>query len=196
MGIDLHLSTCVDTQSPKYLEMAQRHISLSVCHSLSLTFLLMSTRSLAPPSKASSATMVVNSIIPRRARSFFPMVFPFACRALIHPSKMARLSALFVPLITSCAHSCFRRVFLRSTGLRHSTLPHTLLIGSPPKPSPPPPLFSTSTPLHLPMNTSKFLAMLVTQTCPPQHPINSLLVHLYASYLATPQSIKAIGVSS
>jgi hypothetical protein len=30
MGIDLHLSTCVDTQSPKYLEMAQGHISLSV----------------------------------------------------------------------------------------------------------------------------------------------------------------------
>jgi hypothetical protein len=29
MGIDSHLSTCVDTQSPKYLEMAQRHISLS-----------------------------------------------------------------------------------------------------------------------------------------------------------------------
>jgi hypothetical protein len=29
MGIDLHLSTCVDTQSPKYLEMAQGHISLS-----------------------------------------------------------------------------------------------------------------------------------------------------------------------
>jgi hypothetical protein len=30
MGIDLHLSTCVDTQSPKYLEMAQVHISLSL----------------------------------------------------------------------------------------------------------------------------------------------------------------------
>jgi hypothetical protein len=30
MGIDLHLSTCVGTQSPKYLEMAQGHISLSV----------------------------------------------------------------------------------------------------------------------------------------------------------------------
>jgi hypothetical protein len=29
MGIDSHLSTCVGTQSPKYLEMAQRHISLS-----------------------------------------------------------------------------------------------------------------------------------------------------------------------
>jgi hypothetical protein len=29
MGIDLHLNTCVDTQSPKYLEMAQGHISLS-----------------------------------------------------------------------------------------------------------------------------------------------------------------------
>jgi hypothetical protein len=30
MGIDSHLSTYVDTQSPKYLEMAQGHISLSV----------------------------------------------------------------------------------------------------------------------------------------------------------------------
>jgi hypothetical protein len=29
MDIDLHLSTCVVTQSPKYLEMAQGHISLS-----------------------------------------------------------------------------------------------------------------------------------------------------------------------
>jgi hypothetical protein len=28
--MDSHLSTCVCTQSPKYLEMAQRHISLSV----------------------------------------------------------------------------------------------------------------------------------------------------------------------
>jgi hypothetical protein len=30
LGIFSHLSTCVCTQSPKYLEMAQRHISLSV----------------------------------------------------------------------------------------------------------------------------------------------------------------------
>jgi hypothetical protein len=30
MGIDSHLSTCVGTQSPKYLEMAQGHISLSI----------------------------------------------------------------------------------------------------------------------------------------------------------------------
>jgi hypothetical protein len=29
MGIDSLLSPCVDTQSPKYLEMAQGHISLS-----------------------------------------------------------------------------------------------------------------------------------------------------------------------
>jgi hypothetical protein len=34
MGIDSHLSTCVDTQSPKYLEMAQRHISLSPAESV------------------------------------------------------------------------------------------------------------------------------------------------------------------
>ena len=30
MGVDSHLNTCVDTQSPKYLEMAQGHISLSI----------------------------------------------------------------------------------------------------------------------------------------------------------------------
>jgi hypothetical protein len=30
MGIDSYLSTCVGTQSPKYLEMAQGHISLSL----------------------------------------------------------------------------------------------------------------------------------------------------------------------
>jgi hypothetical protein len=34
MGIDSHLNTCVGTQSPKYLEMAQRHISLSSIHSM------------------------------------------------------------------------------------------------------------------------------------------------------------------
>jgi hypothetical protein len=32
MGIFSHLSTCVCTQSPKYLEMAQRHISLSIIY--------------------------------------------------------------------------------------------------------------------------------------------------------------------
>jgi hypothetical protein len=31
-GHESHLSTCVDTQSPKYLEMAQGHISLSLTH--------------------------------------------------------------------------------------------------------------------------------------------------------------------
>jgi hypothetical protein len=30
MSINSHLSTCVGTQSPKYLEMAQGHISLSI----------------------------------------------------------------------------------------------------------------------------------------------------------------------
>jgi hypothetical protein len=30
MSINSHLSTCVGTQSPKYLEMAQGHISLSL----------------------------------------------------------------------------------------------------------------------------------------------------------------------
>jgi hypothetical protein len=32
MSINSHLSTCVGTQSPKYLEMAHGHISLSVSH--------------------------------------------------------------------------------------------------------------------------------------------------------------------
>jgi hypothetical protein len=34
MGINSHLSTCVGTQSPKHLEMAQGHISLSGIGSL------------------------------------------------------------------------------------------------------------------------------------------------------------------
>jgi hypothetical protein len=38
MGIDSHLSTCVGTKSPKYLEMAQGHISLSVPHHTSYVF--------------------------------------------------------------------------------------------------------------------------------------------------------------
>jgi hypothetical protein len=41
MGIDLHLSTCVGIQSPKYLEMAQGHISLSVTHVLVHPFWLI-----------------------------------------------------------------------------------------------------------------------------------------------------------
>jgi hypothetical protein len=36
MGIFSHLSTCVCTQSPKYLEMAQGHISLSGTRQTSL----------------------------------------------------------------------------------------------------------------------------------------------------------------
>jgi hypothetical protein len=44
MDIDSQLSTCVGTQSPKYLEMAQGHISLSVGAStcLSTTSLILS----------------------------------------------------------------------------------------------------------------------------------------------------------
>jgi hypothetical protein len=40
MGIFTHLSTCVDTQSPKYLEMAQGHISLSRASAISRAGLL------------------------------------------------------------------------------------------------------------------------------------------------------------
>jgi hypothetical protein len=39
MGIDSHLSTCVGTQSPKYLEMAHGHISLSPFHRWMVPFL-------------------------------------------------------------------------------------------------------------------------------------------------------------
>jgi hypothetical protein len=41
MGIDSHLNTCVDTQSPKYLEMAQKHISLSIILELNLEKYIM-----------------------------------------------------------------------------------------------------------------------------------------------------------
>jgi hypothetical protein len=43
MSINSHLSTCVGTQSPKYLEMAQGHISLSKTVHEKLIFMLFST---------------------------------------------------------------------------------------------------------------------------------------------------------
>jgi hypothetical protein len=39
MSISSHLSTCVGTQSPKYLEMAQGHISLSISYSSEITLI-------------------------------------------------------------------------------------------------------------------------------------------------------------
>ena len=88
----------------------------------SLTF----ARNLAPPSRAFSATMAVNLIIPPPARSFSPTVLPSACRVHILLSKMAEPRAPFAPLIILCVLCYFRRVFLRFTGLRPSTLPPIL----------------------------------------------------------------------
>jgi beta-lactamase class D len=41
MSINSHLSTCVGTQSPKYLEMAQGHISLSTAKQQMSFFAIM-----------------------------------------------------------------------------------------------------------------------------------------------------------
>jgi histone deacetylase 1/2 len=71
-------------------------------------FLPMFARSLAPPSRAFSATMAANLIIPRPARSFSHTVLHFACRALTHLNEMAGLNALFALLTISCVHSYFR----------------------------------------------------------------------------------------
>jgi hypothetical protein len=46
------------------------------------------------------------------------------------------------------------------------------------------------------MSISRFLVVPVTQTCPPQHPINLPPAHPSASSSAIPRSTKAIGVSS
>jgi hypothetical protein len=82
--------------------------------------LLTCAHSLAPPSRASSATTVVNFIILWPARSSSLTVLHFACRAPIGPSKMARPNPRFTPLIILCVLCYFRRAFLRSTGLRQS----------------------------------------------------------------------------
>jgi hypothetical protein len=71
-------------------------------------FLPMFARSLAPPSRAFSATMSANLIIPRPARSLSHTVLHFACLALTHLNKMAGLNALFALLTISCVHSYFR----------------------------------------------------------------------------------------
>lgn len=156
----------------------------------------MLTRNLAPPSRASSATTAGSLTIPWLARSFSPTVSPFACRAPTHPSKMAKPNVPFALLTTFCALSYFRRVSLRSTGLRHFTPPHTSSTGSPPKPSPPPlPTTTYIRPSH-PMSISRFLAVPVTPTCLPQQPTNLHPVHPYVSFSATPRNTKAIGVSS
>jgi hypothetical protein len=79
---------------------------------------------LAPPSRASSATMAMNSIIPQPAHSFSPTVLHSAWRVPILLSKIEKQNALFVQLIIFCVLFYFRRAFLRSTGLRPFTLPH------------------------------------------------------------------------
>jgi hypothetical protein len=109
---------------------------------------------------------------------------------------MAGPNAHFAPLIILCVLCYFRRAFLRSTGLRHSALPHIWSTGSPPKHSLPPPRIFTYTLLHPHMIISECLVVPVTLTCPPPHPTNLLLVHPSVFSSATPRSTKAIGVSS
>jgi hypothetical protein len=59
MGIDSHLSTCVGTQSPKYLEMAQGHISLS-------TYALIEYDLAYEPLKAMRGQVIADFIIEHR----------------------------------------------------------------------------------------------------------------------------------
>jgi hypothetical protein len=65
MGIDSHLSTCVGTQSPKYLEMAQRHISLSVVDHLPHPLVLV-----AFPMRFVGRRFFLLLFVVRRGRSF------------------------------------------------------------------------------------------------------------------------------
>ena len=65
MGIDSHLSTCVDTQSPKYLEMAQGHISLSPKTSRSY----ISSLKNMPNPKSSTSAKLSHSGSPKMPRS-------------------------------------------------------------------------------------------------------------------------------
>jgi hypothetical protein len=71
MGIDSHLSTCVDTQSPKYLEMAQGHISLSnICCCLSWAWLYQK-RPIVLPGEAAMARQDMNLLVHSSTASTF-----------------------------------------------------------------------------------------------------------------------------
>jgi hypothetical protein len=68
MGIDSHLSTCVCTQSPKYLEMAQGHISLS--QTLPRVYKDQGeTRSTFRPDPPRDSKTQSETVVPRTARA-------------------------------------------------------------------------------------------------------------------------------
>jgi hypothetical protein len=99
MGINSHLSTCVCTQSPKYLEMAQGHISLSLLPLPSPQTLMSGTnRSLVChsfPRRMRSRTMMTLSsprirlilLLPTRVRDPLPVT----------PGRPALVTILLLP---------------------------------------------------------------------------------------------------
>jgi hypothetical protein len=119
MGIDLHLSTCVDTQSPKYLEMAQRaHFPFSsVAPRLAvLSRKLDELRRARPPfsgapwppfSHASSASSVARS----------PSSVARACRPSTPPSRRS-------PSSVTCARRPSTPPSFPAVSLPVSLLPH------------------------------------------------------------------------
>jgi hypothetical protein len=86
-------------------------------------FSLMSPHSLVAPSKLSSATMVVSSIIPLMHSSPSKEYF---CGCLIPTllHGMVKSSASFAPSIICCVPCFFRFLFWLTTGKKGSTLPH------------------------------------------------------------------------
>jgi hypothetical protein len=84
MGIFSHLSTCVCTQSPKYLEMAQRHISLSPTAKSDATELVQRCEAYQFLSKQQH--------LPTQQLQTIPVTWPFACWGLdmVGPFKKAQ----------------------------------------------------------------------------------------------------------
>jgi hypothetical protein len=88
MGIDSHLSTCVCTQSPKYLEMAQRHISLSmVSHFVSL----------APIHPLKMARRNVAFVLPMRFSELFLNKHPCLVLIGLKPFTLLRIFLIADP---------------------------------------------------------------------------------------------------
>lgn len=86
-------------------------------------FFPICTPNLAEPSKVFSVTMAMNLTIHLLGASFLSTTSSYTCLAHIPPPKMARLNALFAPLIILCVLFSSRLPCLFLIGLKDLTLP-------------------------------------------------------------------------
>lgn len=157
-------------------------------------FLPLSKLSSLAAYEASNATMAVSSTMLALDSFFSLTVSLYGCPVPTPLLRMVRLSACFVPLITSCALCSFRPAFLLPFGSRLFTPPHISSTVTPPKP------FNTTHPILLstvpipPTPTYEFLVATATPTYPPPPPTNLPPALSCVSFWDIHLTIKGTGV--